>query len=366
MMMSVVTNKAARVLMRLSNKLRKPDGSQLAVLRDLITNPPAKCPELDAWASQVQSLLHSQVMDRITREDMASILTGIISYQATGITTSATQNALVRAYENTSGLFQEALHRVLFERADSTPKTVHSELLGTVGGDMIQATLSEMHETGYSVFQLKLSAEKVEQLKAESRTFDYRLNGSQSSVTEVAGIDVSNLPACVSAYAKASSKTASAALAQVNQDALFEHVCSAYLGTKAQAIDSSLWYTFPSATPDAESAQLYHYDLDTIRWVKVFIYLTDVEAGNGPHEYVASSHKAENSHPEILVRNYSRVSDEDIDKFYPGKRRSVTGGAGTIIFGDTRCFHKGTAVNAGHRLIYSPIYAPSKFGCVHG
>lgn len=363
-MKSAFAIKVARRLMRLSNKFRIPDRSKAALLRDLMANPPTT--QLDDWASSVQSLLHSQVMNRITKEDMATILTGIISYQATGITPAETQYALVRCYENTSGLFQEALHRVLFEQADPTPRTIHSQLVGTVGADMIRTTLAEMHETGYSVFPMKLSAEIVEHLKSQSRTLDYQLKGGQRSMNEVSGIDVTNPPACVAAFATSSSRNASAFFAQVNSDSLFEHVCSAYLGVKARAIDLSLWYTFPSEQPDAETAQLYHYDLDTVRWVKVFIYLTDVEADNGPHEYVASSHKVENSHSRVLVRNYTRVSDEDIDKFYPGKRQSVTGGAGTIIFGDTRCFHKGTAVNSGHRLIYSPIYAPSKLGYVVG
>jgi|GEM_PF-1669643 len=365
-MMSALLKKVARRLMRLANKWRRPDSKSMAELRELMAHPPATSPELGAWAAQVQGQMHTLVLDRITREDIAAILTGIISYRATGITPAATQNPLVRAYENTSGLFQEALHRVLFERTEAPPETIHSQLLGAVDAEMIRATLAEMHETGYSVFPMKLSPEAVENLKTQSRSLNYHLKGGEQSGGEVLGIDVNNPPTCVSAYAKSSSLKANAPLVEVNKDALFEHVCSAYLGVKAEAIASSLWYTFPSDKPDPETAQLYHYDLDTIRWVKVFIYLTDVEPDNGPHEYVASSHKAENSHPEVLVRNYTRVSDDDIDKFYPGKRRSVTGGAGTIIFGDTRCFHKGTAVNAGHRLIYSPIYAPSKLGYVHG
>ena len=57
-MKSAFAIKVARRLIRQSNRFRIPDKSQAAVLRDLMANPSAT--QLDAGASQVQSLLHSQ------------------------------------------------------------------------------------------------------------------------------------------------------------------------------------------------------------------------------------------------------------------------------------------------------------------
>lgn len=365
--MSDLVLKIRRRLLRLANRFNKPNKAQSAELFKLISEPPSVRTELDAWTANVQTLIQALILDRITKEDIAAILTGIISYRSTGITPEKTQLALVRSYENSSGLFQEVLHKVLFEKVTGESEPICSALFGTISADQIDDILVGLRETGYAVLPIKLDISKIEQLKSESLSFDYQLKGDTPLASkEVSGIDLSKPPACISAYAKPNSVKSNSLLQEINRDELFKKVCSSYLGTPAAAIDSTFWYTFPSDRPSSETAQLFHYDLDTIRWVKVFIYLNDVDANNGPHEYVATSHKPGNKPAELLVRGYARIDDSEIDNFYAGKRRSITGSAGTVVFGDTRCFHKGNAVNKGHRLIYSPIYAPSRIGYFHG
>ena len=46
-----------------------------------------------------------------------------------------------------------------------------------------------------------------------------------------------------------------------------------------------------SKKADSEAAQMFHFDLDRIKWLKFFIYLTDVKINSGPHVYVSGTHK---------------------------------------------------------------------------
>ena len=77
-----------------------------------------------------------------------------------------------------------------------------------------------------------------------------------------------------------------------------------------------MWWSNVSNKVDSFSAQDFHFDLDSIKFLKVFIYLKDVTENKGPHVYVEGSHKLFSKPYEILKRGYSRVSDSEILKYY--------------------------------------------------
>jgi len=357
-----IVSKIRRRGLNALNKLTPASTSDITKLSEMIAKPPATRDAVNQWTAQVQGLVNDIVLERISKEDLASILTGLISYRSSGITPAASQQALVRAYENTSGLFQEVLHTALFE-----PNAQSGDVQSGLFGHFTESTVAEIVEgisnEGYFVLPSKLPQEMIERIRNESRTYSYRLKGGAKSGENSSGIDLSSPPDCISAYADSPD---SPSLEAITNDPLLTRVASEYLRSPSSAIDSTFWYTFPHATPSSETAQLFHYDLDSIRWLKVFVYLSDVGSENGPHEYVAASHRPENKVPQVLLKEYARIDDQEIDQFYPGRRRQITGEAGTVIFGDTRCFHKGTSVQREHRLIFSPIYAPSRVGYFHG
>src|SRR5690606_18205340 len=51
------------------------------------------------------------------------------------------------------------------------------------------------------------------------------------------------------------------------------------------------WHTALHDHPDARAAQFFHFDMDRPRWLKFFIYLTDVAPENGPHCFIRGSHR---------------------------------------------------------------------------
>jgi len=123
------------------------------------------------------------------------------------------------------------------------------------------------------------------------------------------------------------------------------------------------WHTAFGDQPSAEAAQLYHFDMDRIRWVKVFIHLTDVTADTGPHCFVSGSHRTGAIPRDLLERGYARLSDEDVRARF-GKERLIEhlGPRGTILVEDTRGLHKGKVVTHGDRLLLQLEFTSSLFG----
>ena len=95
---------------------------------------------------------------------------------------------------------------------------------------------------------------------------------------------------------------------------------------------------------------MFHYDAMHPGFIKFFVYLTDVDTDNGPHCVVPTSHR-----PDIvgwkLRFGPRRISDERIERAYPGMTRELVGPKGIVIAEDTRAFHKGKQPRRGCRFV---------------
>ena len=140
-------------------------------------------------------------------------------------------------------------------------------------------------------------------------------------------------------------------------------IAQRYLGT-APIIDIlTAWYSFPSTAPSHEAAQLFHFDLDRIRWMKVFFLLTDQTIDTGAHTYIPGTHRDGGINPKLLAKGYVRLEDEDVDQFHPRHTwKSMEAPAGSILLEDTRGLHKGVSLKRDHRLMLQFEYAQSLFG----
>jgi hypothetical protein len=363
-----IRERVERKLLTLRNMLFEADADKIKQLDKMMKNSPKGHVDAQEWALQFSELLTSNVLDRISSRDIALILAGLISYKNTGITPQKSQLALVRAYENSSGILQEILHRILFIEEFEDIQNIKSSFFGDVSCAEINKILAELDDQGYVVLPKGLQSTCVDALVHEAKTFNYNLRDSASNIHEQNNrkIDPDNPPSCIAAYAQSSDLLKSHIFSELCNDPLLLHLSARNLGVKVNAIDSTLWYSFPSSAPSEDAAQLFHYDLDTLRWLKVFVYLTDVGPENGPHEYVPETHKSGSKPRQLQNTEYTRISDFQIDKYCAQKRKEICGERGTVILGDTRCFHKGNNVNSNYRLIFSPIYAPTKIGYFHG
>jgi hypothetical protein len=149
-------------------------------------------------------------------------------------------------------------------------------------------------------------------------------------------------------------------LQELATDETFMAVAQAYLGCRPINDLVALWWSpaFGSQA-SSEAAQLFHFDMDRLKFVKFFVYLTDVDVKQGPHVYVASSHFRK---PSAVLRD-GRISDEEIIRAYGQEAIiEITGNRGTVLAVDTRGFHKGKAPESGDRLLFQVEYTNSLFG----
>jgi len=141
-------------------------------------------------------------------------------------------------------------------------------------------------------------------------------------------------------------------------------VAQNYLKSKPIFTGISLWWSAcVKDEPDAEAAQQFHFDLERIRWLRYFIYLTEVTADSGPHCFIKGSHRTGAIPEDVLKEGYVRQGDERILQIYgQSAYREFTGRRGTIVAEDSRGFHKGLMLNAGDRLLLAFEISSSTFG----
>ena len=103
---------------------------------------------------------------------------------------------------------------------------------------------------------------------------------------------------------------------------------------------------------------MFHHDLDRLKFIKFFIYITDVDLDTGPHVYVRKSNLKS---PAYILKD-GRYSDELISENAGEDVISICGPKGSIIAVDTRGLHKGMEVNTSERLLFQLEFSNSLFG----
>lgn len=136
-----------------------------------------------------------------------------------------------------------------------------------------------------------------------------------------------------------------------------------YIGSAPIVDILTSWYSFPSDSPSHEAAQLFHFDLDRIRWMKVFFLLTDQTVETGAHLYVPGTHRDGGIPRELLDRGYARLEDYEVARHFPETNwKSMVAPAGSILLEDTRGLHKGISLKRDHRLMLQFEYTQTLFG----
>jgi hypothetical protein len=148
-------------------------------------------------------------------------------------------------------------------------------------------------------------------------------------------------------------------------DVSIRSIVKAYVRTEPVLTSVNTWFS-PVYQPQFEgeaSAQTYHFDMVNPRWLKFFIYLSDVDHSNGPHCFIKKSHTKNKKAKHLLKRGYVRIPDEDVFATY-GQENEIafTAKKGTLIVEDTRGFHKGKIPLQGYRSIFEMTYAVNLFG----
>jgi hypothetical protein len=129
---------------------------------------------------------------------------------------------------------------------------------------------------------------------------------------------------------------------QLAHDPFILDVAKGYLENEPILLSTQIWWSYPylpkSETDLYTPEYGFHYDIDDYRFLKLFIYLNDVDEDRGPHVIIEGTHRKK----DFFEKGHRVLTDGQAAARYQGKLRVMTGRAGEGFFEDTFCYHKGT------------------------
>tara|TARA_Y100000590_G_scaffold438510_1_gene561414 strand:- start:332 stop:1285 length:954 start_codon:yes stop_codon:yes gene_type:complete len=133
---------------------------------------------------------------------------------------------------------------------------------------------------------------------------------------------------------------------------------SSYINSKTISINASYFISLPIKTSKYEkyeNAQYFHWDNDFTKFLKLYIYLTDVDEQSGPHIYVSKTHKQKK-----INHSLSRLySDQDIYNSYKDIKKFCAN-EGAFFFTDSYGIHKGEEPKIKPRIMLNIHYGNNK------
>jgi hypothetical protein len=292
---------------------------------------------------------------------------GLLSYAWTGRTAARVYQAFVWMFCVTGGSVNEMLSWAI---SRSRPAVLVDEAVGVLGdltGSGANRWADKLRRDGYVVFERALSPSACDRLLEFARTTPAkvrRMDGEAAGADERIEVFDGEHPLAVRYDYDTSALLDNQDVQALLADRSLLRLAQEYLGCEPVADVLSLWWhTNHHTQPDSQAAQYYHFDLDRIKWFKVFIYLTDVGPDNGPHSFVVGSHRTGGIPWHMRRKGYVRLSDEEVLAEYgPERCLDLAAPRGSIIVEDTRGLHKGNAVRAEPRLVLQLQFSNSLFG----
>lgn len=291
--------------------------------------------------------------------DVACVMSGLREFKKEGTTPEDAYLSMRRLYRTTNGRFNDVMGAVC--------KTIHRKRQVDLSSSLFSgATENEVRKIGRQLrkdgcyrFERTLPAEMCQQLLDFSLATPGVPVALAGQSTEPSLFD-RNSPTSVRHQFRADQLFSNSTVQAIATDPYLFSIAQEYLGFNPVQDLLSMWWSAPGDSAlQSRAAQLYHFDMDRFKFVKFFVYLTDVDQDNGPHCYVRGSHIRK---PAELLRD-ERLSDEEILEHYPESDcLELTGKAGTLLAVDTRGFHKGKPLVARDRLIFQVQFADSLFG----
>jgi hypothetical protein len=233
---------------------------------------------------------------------------------------------------------QATVRRCIAEVLAAGVRSRHSTL-ATAREPDLQDTLSDLNRDGIALLPDLFSKPELDDVVAfflnrpvVTPTGGSLPLGGLSEGATVASYDLATIVACPGL------------LAAINRPDILR-LASAFLGCRPTLCSVGLRWSFPSSEPRHDT-QLFHRDTEDWRFLKMFVYLTDVDSDGGPHIYVAGSHKTSGT------MRATTFGQEQLEIQY-GKRnlRTVLGARGTTFIADTSGIHAGMPPRQGPRLL---------------
>ena len=303
----------------------------------------------------MKELLYSALADRLLLRPLFRL--GYWRYRRSGRTPALGYSSFRKLHCTTRGMLNQELSRAISRAAPPIEIDNQTGVLGDRAA--INRALGDLRRDGFHVFDNRLDASACQELVALATDVPATLvPATQPPRARFDG----GAPRAPRYEFSETDLLGSRVVRSLLADPSIIALAQEYLG--AQPINDlfTMWWSAPFGAASSEAAQLFHFDMDRIGFLKVFVYLTDVDSATGAHVYVRGSHRAR---PAKFFRDRRFTDAEIAADFSPGAICELTGPAGTVFAADTSGLHKGKALERGQRLVFQIEFANSLFGQYH-
>jgi len=313
--------------------------------------------------SLISELANRATGGRITKKDFHKRLD---RYLVSGESSAGDGEVLTDAFLRSAGAWlTEGSHGVAAAngRSDFSGATDFLGLWQEPGS--MNRTLVQLNTEGYAILDTKLNPEIVSELATYFQTAPCTLTSDKK--TDLAPedrvvVDMEN-PLAEKYAVDTNAILSNPLVRKILLDRGLLELAQEYLGSTPIVDIVTAWYSFPSDSPSHEAAQLFHFDLDRVRWIKAFFLLTDQTVETGAHLYVPGTQRDGGISPDLLAKGYTRLEDHEVEAYYPKNQwKSMVAPAGSILLEDTRGLHKGIPLQRDHRLMLQFEYTQTLFG----
>lgn len=283
---------------------------------------------------------------------------GLKQFLQSGVTPEAAYLAMRWCHCDSLGASTDALAQKL---APLRPIVRENSPSGLLDAERSQA-LAALQKDGFYVFSQRLDAESCTGLQRFALTHSAQLFPPPQD-GDATGVYDAQDPQSETYRFQESDILAQPEVQNLVADASLRQLARDYLNCEPIFDLTAMWWSTPSRKASSAAAQLYHFDLDRVKWLKFFVYLSDVTPTRGPHCYLRGTHIPSASSRALLGLGDRRIEDEEIESLgLKGAESEICGPVGTILVADTRGHHKGKPPLEGDRLLLQLEFADSLFG----
>ena len=318
-------------------------------------------------ALMTKAVALNQSTDPRTRYLMnwAKLLRGAWIHWRGGDTPRSAHVALIDLFVETGGKANDMLARAVAVAHPPYRLPPASGVLGNLDKNDLARVQQQLETDGYYVFENCLSEDFCERLVRQTQAVDCMIMGDNIAEGFVRGRYERGAPPKAAKYLLTEDDTTEIPEVQeLISDPSIIAVAQNYLNSKPIFSGISLWWS-PAFTggADNQAAQLFHWDMERIKWIRFFIYLTDVTSESGPHCFIKGTHRTGAIPDRLLKLGYVRHTDETMIEVYGREAyKEFVGRRGTIIAEDSRGFHKGMEPKTGDRLLLAFELSNTTFG----
>ena len=227
-------------------------------------------------------------------------------------------------------------------------------ILGPFDEAEAKKALSNLNKNGYHIMSKRLKPELIAQIQGSLSNLTYKNHPKFDPTVRDGSVN----------FVEDQRETIEKVPMSIDLmlDPTIMHIVQDYLGASPVNMQVNTWWSV--AGGGASITQMWHQDFTWVKFIKIFVYVNNVFKANGAHRYIPGSfkdisHVLELKHGDYEVSN--RVSEEEIQKLYPGKETYMEGPAGTILLEDTRGFHAGVPLKEGYRQLMQWEFAISNY-----